>query len=58
MFINNIVIGTPEGMLEIPYLDIICGADISILIIEKCGSNAFIAQPFAPELVQLMKEMG
>ena len=43
--------------LHIPHLDLRPGCDITVLIIECCGPNKFIAQPYAPYLIQLMGEM-
>ena len=44
-------------MHEISNIDLSVGCSIRVLIIESCGEHQFIAQPYAPHLIQLMKAM-
>ena len=42
---------------KIPSIGFSVGSSIRVLIIASCGQNQFIAQPYTPQLIQLMKTM-
>lgn len=42
---------------KVPHIDLSVGCSVTVLIIESSGKDQFIAQPYAPDLIQLMGAM-
>ncbi len=48
----------PTGVAKLQQLSLIPGACLTVLVLEVTSPSCFIAQPYGPELVQLMDDMG